>query len=430
MTIPGEREQSDSIFLNFTTIEGLNLGIVILIFEDKKGIFWISTRKGLLKATLNQSYNAVKHIENISDTYKDIVPVNPFSILQDNKDNLWFERTKFDGKSWEGFDPSNGFAKGTILSSLQDREGNIWMGTAGYGVSKYIGKTFENYTVEHGLSHNNIRAVIEDKDGNIWIGTASGVSKFHPERTKKELIAGGKGFEIITGEYGLINGSIWSLLEDKGGNIWIGTGDGLSKYTPATAESVKGKIKNFHLKDGLHNPAIMALFEDSRGNLWAGTLGGLSRHNLNSGGEGDKTLRDAINGVSTSFITYLTSDGLIDNSVSAIYEDSRNNLWIGTKGGLSKLVLTTGNSENESANTTEFHYTFENFTTEDGLGNNKIMSIAEDNYGNIWLGTGMGISKYTHPVSINSKGSFKNYTAGDGLSSDTPFLLIFDNDGY
>ena len=65
-----------------------------------------------------------------------------------------------------------------IHCSLQDRLGNLWLGTTGQGVYRYDGKLFYTYTVKEGLSSNSVWSILEDKVGNIWFGTGDGICRY------------------------------------------------------------------------------------------------------------------------------------------------------------------------------------------------------------------------------------------------------------
>jgi len=105
---------------------------------------------------------------------------------------------------------------------------------------------------------------------------SGGVAKFHPIYTDKKLLMNGKGFKNFTSKEGVRASSIWSLLEDKDGNIWFGGGRGLTKYSPPLKEGENGKFEGYATEDVKRN-AFMALYEDSKENLWTGSFGGLSK---------------------------------------------------------------------------------------------------------------------------------------------------------
>jgi len=360
-----------------------------------------------------------------------------------------------DAKSYDVLGLRNGFARATALSLLEDREGNMWIGSYSTGLTQYKNKLFKTYTELHGLKKDNIRAIVEDPAGTIWIGHGGGVSKFDPIHPKLHPKSGlpsmmyGMGFEHYQPQdYGASN-SVWSMLADSKGSVWIGTGYGLLKNIPPPTNGGKTSVESFFQNDGktylyrnskprrfwmYERPAnaCMALCEDSKGYLWVGTFGGLHKLNINSG---------------ERFETYTTADGLLADRITAIHEDKKGNLWIGTTRGLSKLVpspggkgdgkippsgrtMSSGHRASIEGGRGASSVTFENFTSSDGLANDFVSLIAEDDQGNLWLGTHNGISKYMYPAYIGSRGSFRNYSTRDGLSSDTPYLLIFDDKGY
>lgn len=106
------------------------------------------------------------------------------------------------------------------------------------------------------------------------------------------------------------------------------------------------------------------------------------------------------------FKNYSVDDGLPFVQVSAIYQDSKGNLWTGGYGGLSKFD----------------GYTFKNFTPHEGLSNYFVTSIAEDNYGNIWIGTINGINKYDGK-------KFTTYNSKLRLISNSITCILKDHNG-
>ncbi len=117
-------------------------------------------------------------------------------------------------------------------------------------------------------------------------------------------------------------------------------------------------FSHFTEREGLINNDVISILEDSYGNLWFATGGGgVSQYNGET-------------------VTHFTEkEGLINNNVKSILEDSHGNLWFGTFGGLSLF-----NGE-----------TFTHFTEKEGLIDNDVRSLLEDSQGNIWVGTGKGL---------------------------------------
>ena len=96
-----------------------------------------------------------------------------------------------------------------IFCGLLDKSGNLWFGSTGEGVYQFDGKSFTNYTTKDGLNSNSVWSMIEDKNGNILFGTGFGICRFD-----------GKSFTDITKNTILEYASISSMLEDKKGRLW------------------------------------------------------------------------------------------------------------------------------------------------------------------------------------------------------------------
>lgn len=141
------------------------------------------------------------------------------------------------------------------------------------------------------------------------------------------------------------------LHEDRSGNLWIGTGRGLSCLKD-------GKFTNYTVGDHLGGGAVQAICEDHAGKLWVGTEGGLSCR---------------ANG---RFTNLTTEAGLSANAVTALYEDNTHDLWVGTRsGGLNRLR----------------DGQFKAYTTRQGLTSDEVLEILEDDQGWLWMSCSTGV---------------------------------------
>jgi two-component system, sensor histidine kinase ChiS len=243
--------------------------------------------------------------------------------------------------------------------------------------------------VDQGMNASYVYSILEDKSGNLWFGTnGGGVSKYD-----------GESFSHFTENEGLSNNSVWAILEDKSGNLWFGTlGGGVSKYDGEN-------FSHFTENEGLSNNRVLAILEDKSGNLWFGTEGGgVSKYD----GE--------------SFLHFTENEGLSNNSVFSILEDKSGNLWFGTNGG--------GVSKYDPAISGTSSGSFTYFTEKEGLSNNNVWSIFEDKSGNLWFGTwDGGVSKYNPAESGTSSGIFTHFTENEGLSSNRVLSIVEDKSG-
>lgn len=129
-----------------------------------------------------------------------------------------------------------------------------------YGQSHKI--RFKHYSIDHGLSQNTVFSLLEDKEGAIWIGTEDGLNKFD-------------GYTFTNFRHQNLDSSsishnqINDLHEDKHGKIWIATSDGLNTYDKKTET-----FKRLHIPNN-PNTFITSIFEDSKGEIWITLLNGL-----------------------------------------------------------------------------------------------------------------------------------------------------------
>lgn len=200
-----------------------------------------------------------------------------YSIMQAKSGKLWFATIDgvyiYDGKSFTPFIVNAG--AGGYLSSnnnveriLEDKAGNIWLGgRTNQGVYLYNGKSISNFKLpeltivnesvrfekDRIVSHNWAWPQLQDKNGNIWFSNWAGAYRYDGKIvtsfTKSDGLAGN-------------NGLVAKIIEDKNGNILFGGGGGLSRYDGKSFTS---------FQDGLINPWIWAILEDKTGNIWVGT---------------------------------------------------------------------------------------------------------------------------------------------------------------
>ncbi|REL38759.1 response regulator [Rhodohalobacter sp. SW132] len=343
------------------------------------------------------------------------------AVLEDRSGNIWLGTRRgvsvYNGESFTHYSENEGLSNNFIRAIAEDQSGNIWLGTEGGGVSVFDGENFTHYTEREGFSNNLVRAILVDKIGNIWLGTrGGGVSVFN-----------GESFTHYTENEGLSYNDVMSIAEDKNGNIWLGTFYG--GVNVFDGESFTHYSEN----EGLSNSNVVSIAEDRRGNIWLGTDGGgvsvfngesFTHYSENEGvsnrfvwsiledKNGNIWLGTRGAGVSVftgeNFTHYTENEGLSNNTVFSITEDHSGNIWVGTEGG--GVSVFTGEN-------------FTHYSENEGLSNNIVRAILEDQSGNIWLGTEGG------GVSVFDGENFTHYTENDGLSNNDVISILEDQSG-
>lgn len=181
---------------------------------------------------------------------------------------------------------------------------------------------------------------------------------------------GNVSFHQITQKDGLSQSTGHTILQDSQGFMWFGTNNGLNRY-----DGYEMTVYMHNPKDSttLSGNSINVLFEDSKQNLWIGTMGAGLNHMYRD----NNTFRH----YKADYINF--GNGLSDNSISAIYEDEEGLLWVGTYNGLNIL-------DPESGDIVNIFISDEEDST--SLSGNQINTIYEDRNGYLWIGTNDGLN--------------------------------------
>jgi len=400
---------------NLTTEDGLAGNDVTALWQDRNGYLWVGSDGGLNRCDLQGQFRCLT-IENLAG-----VKVN--ALLEDWQGRLWVASTKgvsyYDGQEWRELTTADGLPTMEVRSLAQDDRGLIWMGTDGEGIASYDGQTFvTTLTTADGLPADYVRSIIQDRDGALWFGTLGGVSRY----------------DTHTWQNMFPNHDITSIAPGPDGNLWVATAEkGVLIYDGHEWRKLTAKSDGD--AEGLPSNRLEVLFRDSKGVLWIGTNGwGLSRYD------------------GQTWETFTKDDGLASNSVTTIYETDDGLLWVGTHQGLS--VFDGLGWE-----------TFTKDTTPE-LIDDFILSIAEDQYHTLWIGTKRGgVTRYdrtaqrwleplnranselaadevrsilpssdgtlwfgTWPggASRHNGGIWETYTVADGLAANAIFTIIED----
>jgi signal transduction histidine kinase/ligand-binding sensor domain-containing protein/DNA-binding response OmpR family regulator len=383
----------------------LNNDIIYAITEDSNGAIWIGTDHGGINL-INKKDFSIRYLMHNPEDPKSLAQNSIYALYKDNTGVIWVGTYKkgvcyyneiFNRFPLYSHDPNLPVGKAGTFSCLpyedvdrfvEDKRENLWIGTNGGGLIYFdrSNNTFRQYLHDpanpNSLCNNVIVGLCLDRQGKLWIGTyTGGLDCFD-----------GKTFTHYRHQAGdsssLSNDKVWDIFEDTKGNIWIGTmGGGLDLFD-------RQHQKFIHYRSGYPDVAgtsyVMAITEDKSGQLWLGTAGGVEVLSTQAGWV---RLYDHHPGDPGS---------LCNDNINAISQDSRGWIWIATREGLSRFDPATGK--------------FRNFMMADGLPDNTVLTILEDNEHRLWMSTPNGLSCLSIAVKHHKDTFlFKNYDESDGL---------------
>ena len=366
-------------------LPGLPLTGVIQILEDRWGNLWVGTLSDGLLRFDRENARFIRYRNDPSNP--DSLPENRITtLLEDREGNIWVglgatQPTFFTpGPSPFKRLPFHSGNRANLGEKLvdvifEDHERALWIGTTGaLNRCDATGRQCTHYAIPGRGVASDVLSVTEDGSGTLWVGTSGqGLCRF--DKTSGRC----KMFRHASGDpTSVSNDTISDLLIDRKGILWIGTGDGLNRFYPATQTFTVYRDET-STNSGTQ---MESMAEDQDGNFWFGSLGsGLLKFDRKT-----QRLRAGVATVSNPVVT-------------AVYVDRANRLWAGTFNGLDRIDLSTGRTTR--------------YAEENGLASTKISCILEDANGDLWLSTNKGISKFDPKA-----GTSQNFSVADGLSGD------------
>ncbi len=356
--------------------------------------------------------------------------------------------TQYHLESWQTRD---GLPTNSIRALAQDVDGFLWLGTEA-GLVRFDGVEFRTFdrNSEPKLNATDVSALFLDNAGRLWIGTDDGavlrrrggvfeefgqirlsgsISAFHQDAGGTIWVAGGDSVGRVADDALVlmprVNAVVSAIYQDANGGLALGTNGPLArvendtvKLDPAGPEDVQAALREkdgtlwqglptglrrtggprparlFTTADGLPSPNVTALTLDSRGGLWIGTTGGVAR-----------LIGDRLVARTASAGRDLETEGMV---VSALLQDREGSVWVATRnGGLHQFR----------------DVPFEAITRRHGLATDDVLSVFEDHAANLWVGTdGAGLTR------LNGRKSF-TWTMEEGLPSNVIWTLAETRDG-
>ncbi len=420
-------------------IHSLASNLARVVWEDKRGLLWVSTSKGTDR--LDPKTGQFTHFLHGSKYKNSLRFQLSFPIHEEENGTLWllsfrpgrnivnlhrytpstntFIRFKAQSNAKEGIERGI-----SLISHFVDRTGILYLGSWRGGLNSLdlSSRKFDAYYPEEGLNFlsfkpdqltlktaakksiklRNELLVAVDQHGLLWVKDINKNTKLACLET---ALKDSNGFwwasvpgigallrlDFSSQEYtrffvdpndenSLYNNEIYQIIEDTNHQIWMVSswGGGLNRFI-----SLKEGFKRYNNKGDtstLINDSVITLIEDKQGLFWLATDG---------------------HGIST-FDPQTEKSNLVSKEYTVnwtLYEDSQQRFWAGTfADGLVQIDKSNGNI-------------LKQYTTKDGLSNNSVHAIIEDNNGNLWIRTEHGLSKFNPETE-----TFKNFYEEDGLN--------------
>jgi ligand-binding sensor domain-containing protein/signal transduction histidine kinase len=385
------------------------------LLEEPDGRLWIGSSKGLASfSPLTKEFSYYLFVNRGGTVVRDL---NISALYRDNKGEFWVGTTSglfhFDAVSGRfaeaqflvGPGHRFSFENSCIRTILEDKNGNLIIGTEGRGIyvlstSAQLPVTVQNYTSDNSeIGHNIVQSLWIDRSENLWIGTLQGISKTDLKKKKFQLYRRSNSPNSLD----LMGNVIASLYKDEDGIIWVGNwGQGLNLVNRST-----GKVEHFSARMGgnhhIPNDFIHVIYEDSDHHIWLGTRNGLLVYDK----PGNRFVQW------NEYFHNPEMPALDQVRIYMVIRDRDSNYWIATQNGLFKINLKKSTLEVFRKELGESHR----------LSENLVYYLLEDSDGLIWIGTVGGLDVY-HPGTKK----ISHYKKGDkGLSDD--FIITMCEDG-
>ena len=362
----------NNVMQRYEGLKSFKNATVRCVTQDDTGAFWF----GVDPHYAVKSKNGEETVFDISHDHHAGTMVT--EIIQDAKGNIWFGLdsglTVLHNSTYAYFDKRNGMPDEIVSKILEDKEGNIWVGFDRGGLLKISRSKFSTVPYK-----SSVNVICEDVERHCtWLGTDSGVACYKDnDFVENNVTKITKGYRVRHIELTSDNELLICSYSDE----------------PLICIYPNDDVKIWKVKDGIANSKCRLAKKTSAGDYYVATTSGLSIIHHEDG----------------HISTLTRDDGFSNHYIMWIYEDPKNQIWVGTNGGGvhvlkdEKIIKHYSTNENEG-----------------GLAGNVIFKILNNN-NSIWIGTGTGLSKY-----IEETDSFVNYTSRNGIGTDSVFQMICD----
>lgn len=393
------QENPDFHFRKIRVDEGLSENAVYCILQDKKGFIWFGTKDGLNRydgSDFRIFRNSAQNNRSIGNNFIRSIIEGKDGLLYvgtdtglDIMNTLEESFTKVIAQTPEG----NSIAS-AVNALYIDRDSAVWIATMTQGLFRYLPKEKElkQIRIKDNQVVNPVWVIYEDMAGTVWVGTRLGLLRYNEDTEELETV---ENMYQMSGNYEY---EILSVLEDRKGNLWLGTwSEGLKQYNKQTNTYVS------HLNGQKGAPYVTHIR----------CLLPYDEHRLLVGSDDGLYLFDPDDMSSRRLDVPLLSYSLSDQNVYSMLKDREGGIWIGSYfGGINYLNPSTLNIE-----------TYYPDVVPGALSGKAVSQFCEDASGNLWIATEDGGVNYfnvqtksiTQPINTSYHNTHALLLDGDDL---------------
>ncbi|WP_299019999.1 ligand-binding sensor domain-containing diguanylate cyclase [uncultured Photobacterium sp.] len=354
---------SDKKVSSLTELNGEPYNQILSIFQDRENSIWVGTHTGLIRLR-HTPFTTWDQARGLAGDYiRTVLALDSDEIIVGSSKGM----SVIKNKQIRNYSPttSDDFAPEalSVISLAPRYKGGVWVGSFNRGLF-----SFDNQLLKHvdlqGLPSNAIRAILDDKQGNVWLGTNAGLIKYSDDGTH----------QLFTTKDGLPGDYVMALTFDKQGQLWVGTSAGVGIIN-------QNQIRNLNLQP-LEQAEYVFGFYSQNDYMWMTTDRGLIRYRFS-----DQKL---------SIIG--KKHGLPVDKIFQVISDRNGSFWLTSNRGIWRVSEDDANAVADGASS---RINFERYNELDGMATAQLNgssnpTAAIDSSGQLWFATAKGVAS-THP---------------------------------
>ena len=311
--LSGIQRLRDSAFVTYSVADGLPSERNGPVYVDRQGRTWFAPLEGGLQWMKGRQHGSMTEDGLARDVVYSISGSENGLWVGRQRGGLTFLSTSGGSLAAKTYTQADGLTQNSVFAVHQSRDGTVWAGTLGSGVSAFRNGRFSTYTTADGMSSNTVTSITESPYGTVWVATPNGLSAFSNGR-----------WRVFTVKDGLPSADLNCVLADSTGILWIGSTAGIAFLISDHVQVPLGVPEPLREQ-------VFGIAEDRNGWLWLATSNQIlraKRDGLLNNESGDAGVRE-----------YGLTDGLLGTEGikrhQSVFADPMGKIWFSMNRGLS-----------------------------------------------------------------------------------------------